>query len=53
MIIIGLIEEYVFPIFDALIIGGKFFENSVWTDSVFFAELLPKLGPNYVSSRVL
>jgi hypothetical protein len=40
VVIIGLIEEHVLPVFALL---GVLLENAVSADSVFSAELLPKL----------
>ena len=46
MVVIGLVEEDVLPVLDAVVIGGVFLEDATGTDSVFPAELLPELGTN-------
>lgn len=43
VIVVCLIEEYVLPIMS---VGGKFFKNTIWRDSMFKAEALPKLKAN-------
>jgi hypothetical protein len=44
MLVICLVEEYILPV---VTLGGILLQNSVWLDSVFVAELLPKLITNW------
>jgi len=53
VVVISLIKEDIFPVLDSHAVGSVLFQNPCGADSVFFAELLPELGSDYLRKGLL
>jgi hypothetical protein len=44
VVVVGLVEEDVLAVLDAVVVGGELLEDAGWTDAVLAAQLLPELS---------
>lgn len=53
VVIIGLVEEDILAVLDAVVIGGELLKDPAGADAVLPAELLPKLRANLITTDLL
>jgi hypothetical protein len=53
VVVVGLVEEDIFAVLYAVVVGGVLFEYSRRTNAVFAAELFPELSADWVRGGVL
>ena len=53
MVVVGLVEEDVLAVLNAVVVGGVLLEDARGTDAVLAAQLLPELSADWVEGGLL